>query len=93
MPRIVYSDSFVSTVQPPEAWDRRPVPNLLHRARDPVTRDQELDRLELLLRAAGGNVLVSCRVHGSAVDFGDRYGHAALFFDRLLQTRDVFAQD
>lgn len=46
MPRIVYSDSFVSSVQPPEEWDRRPLPNLLHRARDPVTRDQELDRLE-----------------------------------------------
>lgn len=46
MPRIVYSDSFVSTIQPPEEWDRRPLPNLLYRARDPVTRDQELDRLE-----------------------------------------------
>ena len=46
MPRIVYSNSFVNTVKPPEEWDRRPLPNLLHRARDPVTRDQELDRLE-----------------------------------------------
>jgi hypothetical protein len=46
MPRIVYSDSFLTTVQPPEDWDRRPLPNLLYRARDPVTRDQELDRLE-----------------------------------------------
>ena len=46
MPRILYSESFIQSVQPPEDWDRRPLPNLLHRARDPVTRDQELERLE-----------------------------------------------
>ena len=34
-----------------------------------------------------------CRVHGSAVDFGKRNGHAALLLDRMLQTGDVFAQD
>ena len=46
MPRIVYTDDFVSTVQPPDEWDRRPLPNLLYRAKDPVTQAQELDRLE-----------------------------------------------
>jgi len=46
MLRIVYSNSFLTTVQPPEDWDRRPLPNLLYRARDPLIRDQELDRLE-----------------------------------------------
>lgn len=46
MPRILYPESFIRSVQPPADWDRRPLPNLLHRARDPVTRDQEIDRLE-----------------------------------------------
>lgn len=46
MPRILYPASFIRSIQPPEEWDRRPLPNLLHRDRDPVTRDQELDRLD-----------------------------------------------
>ena len=44
----------------------------------------------LLLRTAIWNVLVLYRVHGSAVDFGDRDGHAAVLLDRPLQKRDRF---
>lgn len=43
--RLLYPLKFVKSVAPPERWDRRPLPNLLH-SRDPITRDQEIDRLE-----------------------------------------------
>jgi hypothetical protein len=31
MRRTLFPKSFINTVPPPERWDRRPVPNLLHR--------------------------------------------------------------
>lgn len=39
----LYPQSFIRTVPRPEGWDRRPLPNLLHRA---PNREQEIEILE-----------------------------------------------
>jgi len=43
--RLLYPLRFMKSVAPPETWDRRPLPILMH-PRDLVTRDQELERME-----------------------------------------------
>ncbi|MBA5871851.1 MAG: hypothetical protein GDA68_17935 [Nitrospira sp. CR2.1] len=43
--RLVYPKQFLKSVPPPEQWDRRPLPNLLHPI-DPVTGEQECERIE-----------------------------------------------
>jgi hypothetical protein len=43
--RVLYPTRFVASVTAPEEWDRLPLPNLLH-CNDPITRDQEIERME-----------------------------------------------
>jgi hypothetical protein len=43
--RLVYPLRFINSLPPPEVWDRRPLPNLLH-PRDPATGIQERGRIE-----------------------------------------------
>lgn len=46
MPRcLLYPKSFVRSITIPERWDRRPLPNLFHKAPQP-SRDAEVARLE-----------------------------------------------
>ena len=43
--QLVYPLRFIKSLPPPESWDRRPLPNLLH-PRHPVTGDEERERIE-----------------------------------------------